>query len=83
MRDDEILAAGLTDEPRVGVVPVDIGTHLAPQMLERASGAGEVNARQPRIGQCHIGYRDAIPVQQVDHTGRQPGRLEEFQGEMA
>ena len=35
MSQHEVLAAGLTDQPRIGVVAVDVRADLAPQVLER------------------------------------------------
>ena len=41
-----------------------------------------MDTRQTRIGERHIRYRDAVPVEQIDDTGRQPGGFEELQGEV-
>ena len=82
VRDDEVLAAGLPDQPRVALVAADIGAHLLPQMLEGGRRSGEVNAAQPRVGQCHIGNREAVAGDQVDHPGRQSGGLEQLHGQI-
>ena len=40
-------------------------------------GAGEVDAGQVGVGQRDLGHRLPVPGDQVDHPGRQPGRLEQ------
>ena len=82
MREHEVLAAGLADQPRIGVVAVDVRTDLTPQVLERPGGAGEVDARQPRIGQRHIGNRDPVTGDQVDHARRQTCGLQQLHGQI-
>ena len=46
MRDDEILAAGLADHPRVAAIARDVVADGAPQLLEHRRRAGEVDARE-------------------------------------
>ena len=78
VRDHEVLAAGLADQPRIAVVAVDIGADLLPQVLEGGRRSGEVDAGQPRVGQRHVGNREAVAGDQVDHPGRQPRGLEQL-----
>src|SRR5258707_6216513 len=42
---EEVLAAGLADEARIGPVAGDVGADRAPQVLESRGRAGEVDAR--------------------------------------
>ena len=77
VHDHEVLAARLAHQPRVVPVPRDVLADGAPQMLEGGGGAGEVDAGQVRVGQRDLGHRLPVPGDQVDHPGRQPGRLEQ------
>ena len=77
VHDHEVLAARLAHQPRVVPVPPDVLADGAPQMLEGGGGAGEVNAGQVGVGQRDLGHRLPVPGDQVDHPGRQPGRLEQ------
>ena len=77
MGDDEVLAAGLANEPGVAAIARDVLPDRAPQVLERPGGAGEVDPGQVRAGQCDLGDRPAAAGHHVDHPGRQPGRLEQ------
>ncbi len=83
MGDHEVFAAGLADQPRIALVAADIGAHLLPQVLEGGRRSGEVDAGQPRIGQCHIGNREAVAGDQVDHPGRQSRGLEQLHGQIS
>ncbi len=51
-------------------------------MLERARRPGEVDPGQPRIRKCHIGNRDAVAGEQVDHTRRQTRGLQQLHGQV-
>ena len=46
MGDDEVLAAGLADDPRVAAVTADVAPDRAPDRLEDRGGAREVYARE-------------------------------------
>ena len=78
MRHHEVFAAGLADQPRIALVAADIGAHLLPQVLEGGRRPGEVDAGQPRVGQRHIGHREAVSGDHVDHPGRQSRGLEQL-----
>src|SRR5690606_16077584 len=52
--EDEVLAAGLADEARVLLVVLDVLADAAPERLEGAGGAGEVDAAQVGAGQCGV-----------------------------
>ena len=76
VRDDEVLAAGLADQPRVAAVAVQLLRHGAPQALERPGGAREVHAAEVGVGQRHLADGGTVAGHHVDHAGRQAGRLE-------
>jgi hypothetical protein len=46
VRDDEILPAGLADDPRIVAVAADVLADRLPHRVEHARAAGEVDARQ-------------------------------------
>jgi hypothetical protein len=75
--DDEVLAAGLPDDPRVGAVVGDVGADGAPQVLEDRRRAGEVDAGQVAVGEHHVGDRDAVAGQHVDDAVGQAGGLQQ------
>ena len=82
VRDDEVLAAGLADDARVGAVRRDVLADRAPQVLERRGRAGEVDAGQVRVHQRDVGDRGAMPGEHVDDAGRHPGLLEQLHQEV-
>ena len=82
VREHEVFAAGLAHQSRVALVVLDVGADLLPQSLEGRRRSGEVDAGQSRIGQRHIRYRVAVAGDHVDHTGRQPGRLQQLHGQV-
>src|SRR5699024_5627470 len=64
--DDEVLAAGLADEARVGAVLLDVGADRLPQVLEGLGGTGEVDAREVAVVQRDVGDGDAVAGDEVD-----------------
>src|SRR5258707_1256230 len=74
--DDEVLAARLTDETRVGAVVRDVLPDRAPQVLEGRGGAGEVDPGEVRLAQGDVGDRLAVAGDQVDHARREAGLFE-------
>ena len=78
MRQDEVLAAGLADEPRVAAVAREVGTDLAPQVLERRGRPGEVDAREVRVGERDLGDVEPVAGHEVDDARRHSGRLEQL-----
>src|SRR5205823_1551175 len=62
--DDEVLAAGLADEPRVRLVVSDVRADRLPQVLEDAGRAGEVE-RGDRVDEA---LQRAV-VEAVPHAG--------------
>src|SRR5690606_29508255 len=54
VRDNEILASRLADDPRVRPILVDIFTYRLPDVLEDASRPGEVDAREVGVVKNHL-----------------------------
>ena len=79
---DEVLAAGLADDARVVPVARQVLADLAPQPLEDRGGAGEVQPRELRVAQRHVGHLAAVAGDQVDDAGRHPGLLEQLHGQL-
>ncbi len=80
--EDEVLAAGLADDPRVAAVVGDVGADRAPQVLEGGGGAGEVDAGQVGLGEGHLGDVQAVTGDEVDDARRETGRLQQPHGEV-
>ena len=59
VRDDEVLAAGLADEPRVVAVARDVLADRLPHPLEDGGRAGEVDAREVLARERGIADRGA------------------------
>ena len=76
--EDEVLAAGLADEARVGAVAVEVGADLVPQVLERRRRAGEVDAGEVLVAQGGLADVDAVAGHQVDDARRHAGLLEQL-----
>ena len=76
--DDEVLAAGLADDPRVGAVAGDVLADGAPQVLEGRRRAGEVDAGQVGVGQRDLGDVEAVAGQHVDDARRHAGLLQQL-----
>ena len=68
--DDEVLAAGLADEPRIGAVAVQVARDRLPQVPERRRRAGEVHPGQVGRGEGDLGDRGPVAGDHVDHPGR-------------
>ena len=77
VRDDEVLAAGLPDDPGVAAVAVEILRHRAPETPEYGGGSGEVNAGQLLVREQRTAHRDRVTRQEVDDAGRQSGLLQD------
>jgi hypothetical protein len=75
--DDEILAAGLADDPRVVAVLRDVVADRLPDRLEDGRRAGEVDAGQVGAREGGIADLRARAVDEVDHSGREAGLLEQ------
>ena len=75
--DDEVLAAGLADEPGIAAVGGEVVGDALPELLEDPGRAGEVDAGELGVGEHDLGDRDAVAGDQVEHAGRQAGRLEQ------
>ena len=76
--DDEVLAAGLADDPRVGAVRRDVLADGAPQVLEGRRGAGEVDAGEVGVGQRDLRHVEAVAGEHVDDARRHPRLLEQL-----
>ena len=77
VRDDGVLAAGLTDDARVVAVPVDVVPDLLPQVAEHRGRSGEADTGEVLVGQRPAGDVRPGAVHEVDHAGRQAGLLED------
>src|SRR5690606_23575693 len=75
--DDEVLAAGLADQARVGAVLLDVLADRLPQVLEGPGRAGEVDARQVTVLEGDLGDRDAVAGEEVDDALGQAGLLQQ------
>ena len=58
--DDEVLAAGLADQPRIGLVRRQVAADGLPELLERRGRPGEVDAGQVRVRERHLGDREPV-----------------------
>src|SRR5690606_11469809 len=76
--EDEVLAAGLADEARVLLVVLDVLADAAPERLEGAGGAGEVDAAQVGAGQCGVADGWTISWKEVDDAIRDSGLTEDL-----
>ncbi len=54
MEEDEVLAAGLADDPGKRAIAVDAGAHTRPERLKRTGRPGEVDARQVFTGEGDV-----------------------------
>src|SRR5205085_4378695 len=72
MRDDEVLAAGFADEPRVRAIPADVVADLPPHAVEDRRAAGEVNAREAGRVERDVRDLDGIAADEVDDARREP-----------
>ena len=71
--DDEVLAAGLADDARVGAVAVDVLADLAPELVEHRGRAGEVDAGEVGVGERDLGDRRCrAPVTMLMTPGGRP-----------
>src|SRR5689334_25239000 len=77
MGDDEVLAAGLSDQTRVGPVLRDVLAHPAPDRLEYSRAAGEMDAREVRRGEGDIGDHPRIAREEIDDAFRHARFLED------
>ena len=82
VRQDEVLAAGLADQPRVGRVVRQVLPDLLPEVLERRRRAGEVDAGQVAVGQGDLGDVEPVTGDQVDDARGHPGRLQQLHGQL-
>ncbi len=82
MSDDEVLAAGLADDARIGPVRRDVLAHGPPQVLEGRGRAGEVDAAKVGVCQRDVGHGQPVAGQHVDHPWRHARLLEQPHGEV-
>ena len=47
-----------------------MGADLAPQILKRLGGAGEMDTGKMRVGEGHLGKCGAVTGDEVDHSRR-------------
>ena len=78
MGEDEVLAAGLTDDLGIGVVVVDILADEFPEVLESVGASCEVNTSQMGRFERHFADHRATAGQEVDDTVGDACFLEQF-----
>jgi len=64
--DDEVLAAGLTDDSGVGAVVADVLADGLPHLVEDAGGAGEVDTSEIWVLEADFAQGRAVYVDEVD-----------------
>ena len=75
MHHDEVLAAGLADNLRVGLVDIDILADGFPEALEGAGTSGEVNTCEVLVGESHLADEGPAAGQEIHHAVGQTGFL--------
>ena len=79
VHDDEVLAARLTDEPRIGAIAVDALADLAEERAEDRARAGEVHAGELGVIEADLGDRAGVARDEIDHAVRQPGLAQDLE----
>jgi hypothetical protein len=74
----EILAARLADNLWVGAVAIEAARNLAPDRVEGARAAGEVQPGKVAVPKGDRAEHDAVAGQKVDDARRQAGLLEDL-----
>jgi hypothetical protein len=77
MHDDEVLAAGFADQPRIAAILAEVLADLLPHAVEHAGAAGEMNAGEIGMIEDHVRDRDGIAGHEVDDAGGQARRFEQ------
>ena len=77
MGDDEVLAAGLADDPRIVAVAAHVLGDRLPHAVEDAGRAREVDPGEVRARERRVADLGAGAVEEVDHAVGKPGFLEE------
>ena len=83
VRDDEVLAAGFSDDARIGAVAAHVLAGLLPHAVEDRGAAREVNAAEVGRIEQRAGDLDRIARQEVDDARREAGGLEQLVGVVA
>ena len=71
--EDEVFAAGLTHETRIGLVHVEVLAGGLPQALEGGGAAGEVDGVEVLVLQGHAADHAALARQEVDDASGKAG----------
>ena len=66
--EDEVLAAGFTDNLRIGAIVGNIVADALPEAVEGLGAAGEVHASQVLVGESHLADKGAAAGQEVDNA---------------
>ena len=66
VRDDEVLATGLADNARVGLVLGNVLANGLPQVAEHAGGPGEVQSGEIGVGEDHVACGGTVDGHQID-----------------
>ena len=65
---DEVLAACLADNLRVGLVDIDVLADGFPEAFESAGGTSEVDTREVLVGESHLADEGATARKEVHHA---------------
>ena len=76
--EDEILPAGLADDPRIGAVAPDVAPDGLPHALKRRGRSREVDAGQRGRGERRVADLGARARHHIDDAGRQARGLEDL-----
>ena len=78
MGDDEVLAARLAHDARVGAVAVHVVADGPPHAVEDRGAAGEVDPRQVGVGEGHLRHGGGVAGDEVDDPRRESRLLQEL-----
>ena len=82
VRENEVLPAGLADEPRIVCVAGEIRGHLLPQRLKDFGRSGKMDSPELPVGQQSLADDRGGTGHKVDHSRRQPSLLQQSQHEV-
>ena len=74
MREDEVLAARLADQPRVAAIALDVLADGAPERLKHAGAAGEMNAGEMGTREDLRAIARRHPARRLMTPGGRPAR---------
>src|SRR6185437_2793749 len=78
MRDDEVLAAGLADDPGIGPISGNAVADLLPDTVEHTGAAREMDAREVAVADELRGNRRGIARHEIDDARGKARCLEDL-----